>query len=105
MFGSRFGSRSRRSAGRANKERLEQAFGPSSRGRGEGGGRMRRGRVLSTGLVGVLGVLGVVAVAAVVMLAGWLALLLRQLLGRREAAVSYTTPPGHRPIGTLPRGD
>ena len=35
MFGSRFGSRSRRSAGRANKERLEQAFGPSSRGRGE----------------------------------------------------------------------
>ncbi len=70
MFGSRFGSRSRRSAGRANKERLEQAFGPSSRGRGEGGGRMRRGRVLSTGLVGVLGVLGAMSAGGAVCVLG-----------------------------------
>jgi hypothetical protein len=35
MFESRFGSRSRRSAGRANKELLEEAFGPSRRGNEE----------------------------------------------------------------------
>jgi hypothetical protein len=68
MFESRFGSRSRRSAGRANKELLEEAFGPSSRGNEEREGANAGSKVGEWWLGGAVCVLGIMLC---VCLAGW----------------------------------